>query len=253
MSNGAEIDLVMGGGSFGFLITEPEEVKKSLDILKSGGVSLIDTAQAYRESEAVLGQVEAGKLGFQISTKDSSAVRGQAYSAAGMEENALHSLARLRVPKIDIFFLHLPDLKTPLPDYIPTLDRLHKKGIFRRFGVSNFSPGHVEQLHAYCKEKNFVLPTVYQGNYNILSRRQENTLFPVLRKLGISFQAYSTLAGGFLTKSKEDIAAGAGRFKKDYPFGPMYLAMFARPLLLDSLGDWENIAKEEGCSRALLA
>ncbi len=252
MSKGAEIDLVMGGGSFGYFIAGPEDVKKSLGILKSGGVNLIDTAQAYGESEALLGQVEAGKLGFQISTKDSAAIQGR-YNAASMEENAVQSLARLRVPEIDIFFLHMPDLKTPLSEYIPTLDRLHKKGVFRRFGISNFSPGHVEQLHAYCKENNFVLPTVYQGNYNILSRRQEHTLFPVLRKLGISFQAYSTLAGGFLTKSKEDIAAGAGRFNKDFPFGAIYMAMYARPLLLDSLGDWENIAKEEGCSKALLA
>ncbi len=78
-------------------------------------------------------------------------------------------------------------------------------------------------------------------------------LFPTLRKLGISFQAYSTLAGGFLTKSKGDIAAGAGRFNDKNIFGPIYVSMYARPLLLDSLTEWEEIAKGEGCTKALLA
>ena len=37
--------------------------------------------------------------------------------------------------------------------------------------------------------------------------------------------AYSPLAGGFLTKTKEDIEAGAGRFNKE-ALGGMYAEMY---------------------------
>lgn len=40
---------------------------------------------------------------------------------------------------------------------------------------------------------------MYQGIYNLLDRTPEGELFPCLRKFGIRFAAYSTLAGGYLT------------------------------------------------------
>lgn len=50
-------------------------------------------------------------------------------------------------------------------------------------------------------------PTVYEGNYNPIARKPETMLFPLLKKYGITFYAYSPLAGGFLAKSREDILA----------------------------------------------
>jgi aryl-alcohol dehydrogenase-like predicted oxidoreductase len=48
-----------------------------------------------------------------------------------------------------------------------------------------------------------VLPTVYQGEYNLLNREAEESLFPLLRREGIGFVAYSPLASGFLTAKEE--------------------------------------------------
>lgn len=78
-------------------------------------------------------------------------------------------------------------------------------------------------------------------------------LFPTLRKLGISFYAYSPLAGGFLTKNKEQIAEGAGRFKRGEFIGDMYSEMYAKDSFLEALSEWADIAKEEGVTRADLA
>lgn len=50
-----------------------------------------------------------------------------------------------------------------------------------------------------AKDQGYVKPNVFQGQYNILSRTYETTLFPLLRKHGIAFVAFSPLAGGFLT------------------------------------------------------
>lgn len=90
------------------------------------------------------------------------------------------------------------------------------------------------------------------GNYSAVARKQEELLFPTLRKLGIAFYAYSPIAGGFLTKTKQDIEEGKGRFNKD-ALGGMYNNMYAKSAYLEALSKWESIAKEEGISRAELA
>ena len=69
----------------------------------------------------------------------------------------------------------------------------------------------------------------------------------------MSFYAYSPMAGGFLTKSKQDIAEGKGRFDPNQPIGSLYAGMYGKPALLDALEQWENIAKDEGIGKAEMA
>ena len=90
------------------------------------------------------------------------------------------------------------------------------------------------------------------GNYSPVARKQEEVLFPTLRKLGIAFYAYSPIAGGFLTKTKQDIEEGKGRFNKE-SVGGLYSNLYAKPAMLEALAEWNDIAKEEGVSKAELA
>ena len=99
------------------------------------------------------------------------------------------------------------------------MQEVYKTGVFSRFGLSNFQADTVQEVYDYCKKNEYVLPTVYQGNYSAIARKQDTLLFPLLRKLGIAFYAYSPIAGGFLTKTKQQIEEGAGRFNKDNPIG----------------------------------
>lgn len=140
--------------------------------------------------------------------------------------------------------------------------------------MSNFQPPEIQKIYDYCKSKNYILPTVYQGNYNAVARRCEAEIFPLLRKLDISFYAYSPIAGGFLVKSRASLEAGGqGRWDKVsyYPvvlrirrlevangvqnerIGGMYHKLYNRPSLLDALDEWEKIAEDAGISKAALA
>ena len=118
--------------------------------------------------------------------------------------------------------------------------------------MSNYKAEDVQAVYDTAKQHGYVLPTAYQGNYSPIARLQETLLFPTLRKLGIAFYAYSPLAGGFLTKTKDDIVAGAGRFDTSTPIGQMYSTMYNKPSYLEALTQWESIAKEAGISRAEL-
>ena len=98
-----------------------------------------------------------------------------------------------------------------------------------------------------------MLPSVYQGNYNPVARHIEKDLFPVLRKLNMSFFAYSPIAGGFLVRSAQAIKEGQGRFDKGTPIGKIYHDLYARPSLLSALEQWEQVAQKVGTTKAALA
>jgi aryl-alcohol dehydrogenase-like predicted oxidoreductase len=75
--------------------------------------------------------------------------------------------------------------------------------------------------------------------------------------LGIAFNAYSPLAGGFLNKTPEDFtdAKGleGGRFDTSTGIGQVYDGMYNRPLLVKGLAEWNDIAKDSGISKPGLA
>ncbi len=104
-----------------------------------------------------------------------------------------------------------------------------------------------------AKERGFVPPTVYQGNYSLIARKQETTLLPLLWKHGISFNAYSPLAGGFLTKSAKDFDGPVGRFDASTPIGELYMTLYNKPTFLAALGRWDTISTESGIPKAELA
>ena len=149
--------------------------------------------------------------------------------------------------------MHAPDRETPLSETCAGINDAYKEGLFKRFGLSNYSPEDVQAVYDECKKNDWVLPSVYQGNFSPVARKQEETLFPVLRKLDIAFYAYSPIAGGFLTKTRDEIQAGKGRFDTSTPLGKMYAGLYSKPSYLEALGKWDQIAKDNGLERAEMA
>ncbi|KAK8213475.1 hypothetical protein M8818_002777 [Zalaria obscura] len=248
------IKIVFGGGpiqsnrAFGTV----EILQEVFKILKDGGVTTIDTARVYGESEDLLGAAHAGDH-FIIDTKAPGVMAPGSVTRDGIAKVAAESLSKLGLDQVDVYYLHSHDESVPLEDTLAGINDVYKRGMFKRFGLSNYHAPDVQKVYDHCKEKGYPLPTVYQGNYNPVARKQEELLFPTLRKLGIAFYAYSPLAGGFLTKTKQQVLDGAGRFDPSDFLGKMYSSMYARPSYLDALSQWHAIAKEEGCSTAALA
>jgi aflatoxin B1 aldehyde reductase len=229
----------------------PEYVNKAFDILLKHGADTLDSAQLYGESEKFLGELKAGDK-FIIDTKWMGGWNAGWATKDNVVTSGKSSIEKLGVKEVDIFYLHCPDAKTDLEETLAGVQEVYKTGVFKRFGLSNFTPDDVQKAYDIAKKNGYVLPTVYQGNYSPVARRQETELFPTLRKLGMAFYAYSPLAGGFLTKTAQQIKDGAGRFGPE-ALGGMYRDMYMRPALLNALEKWEAIANEEGASRAELA
>lgn len=172
--------------------------------------------------------------------------------------------------QVDIYYLHAPDPTTPIEETLSAISQLHKEGKFKRvshkpfyhdhyshsqFGVSNYKAEDVQKIYDIQAANNSVLPTVFQGNYSAVSRHIETDLFPLLRKLKISFYAYSPIAGGFLVKNAASlrIKDDEGRFGPNSRAGEMYTSMYGKESLYQALGAWEGIARDAGISKAALA
>lgn len=154
-----------------------------------------------------------------------------------------------------MYYLHAPDRSADLKDTLSGIDQVYKQGAFRRFGLSNFLPHEVQDVIRLCNQHNFVLPSIFQGNYSPVARRPDAELIPILRKHGIAFYAYSPLAGGFLTKTRDILAGGSGKGRWDpaSDLGKLYGGLYNKPGHLDALDTWGGIAEDEGVSKAELA
>ncbi|KAK9242250.1 NADP-dependent oxidoreductase domain-containing protein [Lipomyces tetrasporus] len=180
---------------------------------------------------------------FTIGTK-SPGFYPKALSKQSVLDAAKKSLDDIGVPQVETYFLHSPDSDTPLDE---TLESCSGPLRSRKFGLSNFTAKQVQEVYDVMSAKGYVLPSVFQGNYNAVARSYDSELIP-LGKIGMKFYAYSPIAGGFLVKSSEAIETGVegGRWDKESPAGQLYRKLYNRPKLLTALDDWESISKDAG-------
>jgi len=247
------VKLVFGSSPFLGPNVTVDDVTSWLKILEDLKIDTIDTAQGYGQAEELLGKAGAASR-FTIDTKQSSGFGGPPSTKEFIVESGKASLQKLQTDSVDVYYLHAPDPRVPLRETLSGINELYKQGAFKRFGLSNFLAHQVEEVVAIAKESGFVLPSVYQGNYNAVARRTEDEVFPVLRKYNIAFYAYSPIAGGFLSKSKAELTNPEGRFgSTTNPIGAIYKGMYNRPSLVAALDVWEQIAQDEGISRSELA
>ena len=157
-----------------------------------------------------------------------------------------------RSKKYRYFVFTRSDSETTLYDVLETAQGLYRSGAFKYLGLSNMSAWEVVRAHAICKENQWIVPTIYQGMYNPLTRQVEPELIPALKSLNMRFVAYNPLAGGLLTGKHEKLlsASGgggddegikAGRFKNN----EMYKARFWNEAYFEAVEVIKKAAEEE--------
>jgi aryl-alcohol dehydrogenase-like predicted oxidoreductase len=221
-------------------------IHRALDL----GITLLDTADVYGESEVQVGEaikgrradvVLATKFGFVYGPGGEQSINGRPeYVRAACDK----SLRRLQVDDIDLYYQHRVDAKVPIEDTVGAMADLVTQGKVRHLGLSEAAPETVRRAHA-------VHPiAAVQTEYSLFSREPEEALLPTLRELGTALVAYSPLGRGFLGgrfRSVDDLAAddwrrGNPRFQGEN---------FARNV---ALGDrLREMAAAKGCTPAQLA
>lgn len=169
------------------------------------GVTLFDTADVYglglseaRLSEALGTRrhdvVIATKFG--VAWEPSTGRRSSTYVDCSPERVVAaleHSLRRLALDCIPLYFIHRPDPAVPLERTIAALQRCQERGKVRYIGLSNFDVGLVEQAVSLTTIAAIQIP------YNVAQRDADRTLLPYCEQHGLGALAYGPLAQGLLT------------------------------------------------------
>ncbi|EME49363.1 hypothetical protein DOTSEDRAFT_68219 [Dothistroma septosporum NZE10] len=207
-------------------LSSTDQLRPFLSILHNHNITELDTARVYNsgKSEEDLGAIPEAKDDFTIATKAPGFSPGS-LTIEGIIANCNASLAALKQDRIELYYFHGPDRQTPLEQSCRAIDQLHQEGKIKKFGLSNFNRAEVEEVHSTCAARGWLLPSVYQGGFNPLSRAAEEQLFPTLRKLNMSFYAFSPLGGGYFSKSTEELRVppAGGRFDQMKHFKSMYV------------------------------
>jgi aryl-alcohol dehydrogenase-like predicted oxidoreductase len=102
--------LTLGGGGIGQIWgeTSREEALATLHAALDGGIDLLDAAPGYRNCEAFIGEAFGGRLpsGVRVTTKHALGTVPAGDVAGRLAASLDTSLAAMRLPRVDLFFLH---------------------------------------------------------------------------------------------------------------------------------------------------
>ena len=202
----------------------------------SGAVAELDTARMYGggKTEDLLGEIFVANPTFVAHTSIASKANPfKAFNAAwnlssvGTHDQLSASLSSLQSTALDIFYLHAPDPDVNIEETLHTVQQMFEANKFKRFALSNFTAWETTWIVNFMTQKGWVVPTIYQGMMNAVTRKTTEELIPCLRRLGMAFYAYNPLAGGMLTgKFTKGAATGEGRFNANTPWGKIYQGRF---------------------------
>ena len=180
LNNGVKMPMA-GIGTF--LLT-PDEAEASVLSALACGYRLIDTANAYVNEKAVgraMKKSGVERKDIFLETKLWPAFYGQADAVD-------KTLERLDTDYIDLLLIH-----QPAGNYVAgyqLMEKAYKEGKVRAIGLSNFTPGQIQEILDLCEVK----PAVLQTEVHPYS--QEKELKKFLSKEGMVIQAWYPLGHG---------------------------------------------------------
>jgi aryl-alcohol dehydrogenase-like predicted oxidoreductase len=163
-----------------------ETIRTAID----SGITLLDTAQAYRTSENVVG--DALKDGYRERCFLATKVSGR-YSPKDIRSAIENSLKQLDVEYVDLYQVHSWNPAFRIEQTMETMAKLQEEGKTRYIGVSNFN---AEQMYQALQTTRFQSS---QPRYNLFDREIESVDIPFCGEEGIGILVHSPLAKGLLT------------------------------------------------------
>jgi pyridoxine 4-dehydrogenase len=201
---------ITGNGVWG----EPEDRDEAQRVLRRAvelGVNLIDTADSYgpETSENLIAEaLHPYPDDLVIATKGGFLRPGPGrWEPDGRPEHLRaaceQSLRRLKVDRIDLYQLHVPDSKVPYEESVGALAALRAEGKVRHVGVSNVSAEQLEQARA-------IVPVVSVQNRYSLADRDSEEVLEICRRDGLGFIPWFPLGAGSLGDRQDALEQVAG-------------------------------------------
>ena len=174
--------------------TDFTEVSKILNTAYAEGIRIIDTAQAYGDSEQVLGRLHVNR--FQIISKINP-VAGDPRSAGSMVRE---SLKNLNLNCLYGLLFHSASSAIHNPRMVTELKEIQKAGIIKKLGFSVYSPKELKQLISM-----YGIPDIIQIPFSHLDQRFENIAIDLHNK-GVEIHTRSTFLQGLYFRHNSDLS-----------------------------------------------
>jgi 1-deoxyxylulose-5-phosphate synthase len=205
--------LALGAMNFGYA-TPPDVSAVMLERAIDAGITLVDTADVYGESEQLVGDTLAASgrrdevlLATKVGLPTGEAPPGYWHRREHIVASCERSLRNFRTDRIDLYQLHRPSDVVPQEETLGVLRDLVDVGKVRWIGSSTFPAWMVMEAIALAREQDLPAFVSEQPPYNLLDRRIENELIPMCQRYRVAVLPWSPLAGGLLAGRYDSVDA----------------------------------------------
>ncbi len=199
--------LCLGTMNFGGVTDEPTAAQ-IVDEAIDAGINFIDTADVYGRgaSEEIVGRaLEAnGRRDDIVLATKAVASMGEGPNDRGASRFHLAravdaSLSRLRTDRIDLFYLHVVDITTPMDEIFGQLDVLVRQGKILYVGTSKWPVPLVMEGLAMHELHDYPRIVAEQPPYHLCDRALELEMVWTCMRHGIALVTWGPLAYGILS------------------------------------------------------
>ncbi|MFG2654966.1 aldo/keto reductase [Streptomyces sp. NPDC048425] len=197
LNNGVEMPIL----GFGVYQIPPEQTEQAVSDALAAGYRSLDTAAAYGNEEAVGRAIKASGV-----PREHLFVTTKLWISSAGEENAARafhtSLRKLGLDKLDLYLIH-----QPFGDVYGSwraMEALHREGVVRAIGVSNFYPDRLVDLI----DHNEITPVVNQIETHPFNRRTADQ--EIMRERGVQIESWGPFAEGRNNLFSDPVLSGIG-------------------------------------------
>jgi aryl-alcohol dehydrogenase-like predicted oxidoreductase len=175
-------------------------IHKALD----AGINFVDTADAYGDSEEIVGQALKGRrdnivLATKVSRPMGDDPNQQGASRRWIMKAVENSLHRLQTDYIDLYQIHRLDPTTDVEDTLSALTDLIHSGKVRAAGTSTAPASDIVEAQWVAERRGLERFRTEQPPYSMLNRGIEREVLPVTQRYGIGTLVWGPFAQGLLT------------------------------------------------------
>src|SRR5215204_4765649 len=184
-----------------------DECARIVDAFGEAGGNFLDTANYYTggTSERIVGELVASEREhWVLSTKYTLNMHPGDPNAGGTHRKSMvqaldASLRRLGTDYVDVYWLHVWDVFTPVEEVMRGLDDLVRAGKVLYVGVSDTPAWVASQANTLAALRGWTPFVGLQVPYSLVERAPERELLPMAQALELTGTSWGPLGGGLLT------------------------------------------------------
>jgi aryl-alcohol dehydrogenase-like predicted oxidoreductase len=168
------------------------------------GINFLDTADAYGDSEEVVGKALKGRrdnvvLATKVSRPMGDDPNQQGASRRWIVKAVESSLRRLQTDYVDLYQIQRPDPDTDIEETLSALSDLIHSGKVRAIGSSTMPVSDLVEAHWTADRRGLERFHTEQPPYSLLNRGIEREVLPTAQRYGMGILVWGPLGQGMLT------------------------------------------------------